>query len=510
MSAQVLATVSDLIVSHPYLTALLALLTYIIVQHTRSYLSLSHIPGPPLAHHTTLPLIRACLSGHTASYLSTITAQYGPLARIGPDHLLTSDPATIQRMSGARSPYRKSYWYGAMKFKPRSENLLSERDEARHEALRRKMAGAYSGREVGVEGVVDERVEEMVSLIEKKYAISKETSGPSAERNYLNVALITQYFTVDVISHLAYGVPWGDVASETDKYGYIEASETNMPTITAMALLPRLLAFFEKSYILDWLSPATQESVGLGMIVNATGPIIRARLAMGKEHQEKDMLGAFIRSGLGREELESESTLQVLAGSDTTATTIRVGLLYICSNASVLRKLRAEFDSAEISSPITDAEARKLPYLQAVIKESIRIVPPVTGMFSKEVPPEGDIICGKKVPGGTLISQCSLAIQRHEVFGTDPESFIPERWIGISPEQHHEMSQTVDLVFGYGKYQCLGRPVALLELNKVFVELLRRFDFTVRDPQNPWDANNAGLWSHRNFLVSVSQRQDVQ
>ena len=94
----------------------------------------------------------------------------------------------------------------------------------------------------------------------------------------------------------------------------------------------------------------------------------------------------------------------MLAGSDTTATVMRVALLYVSTNPSVLDRLRHEFDSANISSPITDAQARQLPYLQAVIKESIRIIPPVAGLFSKEVPPEGDILHGMKIPGGTLIS----------------------------------------------------------------------------------------------------------
>lgn len=56
-----------------------------------------------------------------------------------------------------------------------------------------------------------------------------------------------------------------------------------------------------------------------------------------------------------------------------------------------------------ISSPITDAEAKQLPYLQAIIKEGLRILPPVSGLMDKEVPPEGDTIDGYFVPGGTKI-----------------------------------------------------------------------------------------------------------
>lgn len=72
-----------------------------------------------------------------------------------------------------------------------------------------------------------------------------------------------------------------------------------------------------------------------------------------------------------------------VAGSDTTATAIRAITLFIISNPRVHAKLRSEIDEAEsqgqISSPVTDTEAKSLPYLQACIKEDLRIWPPFTG-----------------------------------------------------------------------------------------------------------------------------------
>lgn len=73
----------------------------------------------------------------------------------------------------------------------------------------------------------------------------------------------------------------------------------------------------------------------------------------------------------------------------------------------MLWRLRAEIDAAaekgRISSPIQDVEARTLPYLQACIKEGLRLFPPVTGLMPKVVPPEGDTFNGVFIPGGTEI-----------------------------------------------------------------------------------------------------------
>lgn len=138
----------------------------------------------------------------------------------------------------------------------------------------------------------------------------------------------------------------------------------------------------------------------------------------------------------------------------------------------VIEKLRTELRSTPISSPIKDSEARDLPYLQAIIKEGLRIFPPIVGLMSKEVPPGGDVINNKFVPGGTKIGFGALGIFRNpDTWGQDADHFRPERWTEASPEELREMDSTLELVFGWGRYQCLGKSLAMMELNKIFVEV---------------------------------------
>lgn len=224
------------------------------------------------------------------------------------------------------------------------------------------------------------------------------------------------------------------------------------------------------------------------------------------------MLGSFIRHGLTQEEAAGEALLQIVAGSDTSAGTLRAAMLGILSNPIAYKKLQSEIDrgisTGHISSPITDAEARRLPYLQAVIKEGLRIMPPASGAMFKQVPPGGDTIDGKHLPGGTQIGGSVLAIQRSKrIYGADADLFRPDRWLDASPTQVAEMNSTVDLCFHYGKYQCLGKSVAMMEFNKFFVEVLsaalspyiltdlsqvfRRFDFSACRCDRPSVLTNA-------------------
>ena len=62
---------------------------------------------------------------------------------------------------------------------------------------------------------------------------------------------------------------------------------------------------------------------------------------------------------------------------------------------------------------------------------------------------------------------------RHKVFGADADMFRPERWLEAEPDQLKEMESVVDLVFGSGRWQCMGKQIVWTELRKVFVEVRR-------------------------------------
>jgi cytochrome P450 len=125
-----------------------------------------------------------------------------------------------------------------------------------------------------------------------------------------------------------------------------------------------------------------------------------------------------------------------------------------------------------ISSPVTEAECQSMPYLQAVIKEAMRLYPPLTALAFKTVPPEGDTISGYYLPAGTQVGQNIYGILRDvDFWGQDANIFLPERWCDLDRVRGMEMESVLDLTFGWGKYKCLGRRLALAEVNKFLVEV---------------------------------------
>jgi cytochrome P450 len=118
-------------------------------------------------------------------------------------------------------------------------------------------------------------------------------------------------------------------------------------------------------------------------------------------------------------------------------------MLYLMSSPIFYLKLRNEIDAAirdgEISSPITDAEAKELPYLQGVIKEGLRIFPPAAGMTPRTVPPGGDTFNGVFIPEGTDVGYAAFSVHRSKtIYGEDAEVFRPEWWLEEKDEERVE------------------------------------------------------------------------
>jgi len=196
------------------------------------------------------------------------------------------------------------------------------------------------------------------------------------------------------------------------------------------------------------------------------------------------MIASFVRHGLGGNELKSEVLETLIAGSDTTAGALRGTMLYLMGNKRVCERLQVEIDQAVREGRVDGtgeevvpfAVAKQLPYLQAVIREGLRVWPPVRNILPKDIPAGGDTVMvdGKPVflPGGVEIGYSALAMHRDKkVYGEDADLFRPERWFEKDPEKLAVMTKVNDLTFGHGRWQCLGKNVAQMELNKALFEV---------------------------------------
>lgn len=175
---------------------------------------------------------------------------------------------------------------------------------------------------------------------------------------------------------------------------------------------------------------------------------------------------------------------QILAGADTTAI-VQKGIIYhLLRNPLAQAKLRAELESASPSFPALFAETKDLPYLDSIIKEGLRMHPPVGNILERVVPTPGLALRdGRLIAPGTIVGMNQWVVSRNkDIYGDDADVFRPERWLrGYDEaigayEARLKMMKEGDLVFGGGNRICTGRHMASLEMFKVTATLFSRYD----------------------------------
>jgi cytochrome P450 len=173
-------------------------------------------------------------------------------------------------------------------------------------------------------------------------------------------------------------------------------------------------------------------------------------------------------------EILAAAVTNIGAGADTISATLQALFYYLLRNEEALIKLREEVDNAGLADVPTHEETQRLPYLQACIKEALRIHTPV-GFGLPRVAPEGGVtVLGRHFKEGVILSVNPWVIHRRpEIFGDDADSFSPTRW--MDPIRSREMEKYL-IAFGAGYAQCPGRHLAQMELSKTTAMLIRDYD----------------------------------
>ncbi|KAH8878956.1 cytochrome P450 [Thozetella sp. PMI_491] len=478
------------------------LIAWYISSALRAWYRLRHIPGPRLASFSHLWIAVHTFRGNNhKAYMGL--RKYGPLVRNGPNYLVTDDPDVLRTISGARSKYVRDPWYH-VKFDPDRDTMASTLDTVVHDAIKAKVASGYSGREnPDLEAAVDSQVSRLVGLIRRKHLSTND------RLRRVDFCSFARFFTLDVITRLGYGKAFGYLDEGIDIYGWIAQIDGALALMSLAMDVPAIRRVVFSSFMLKLFGPKTWDQKGVGKMMGVTRRLIAERFQNDAKPRE-DMFGGFIRRGLSREELEGESMLQLLAGSDASAAAIRGTMLHILATPRVYGRLKAEIKSTAEqtggSSIITYSQALNQPYLQAVIWEGYRIKCPVNYGHYKIVPPEGDTILGHFVPGGTAIGHNTAALTRKEsIFGADADVFRPERFLECSEEKRLEMDRALDITFGGGRWMCAGKSIAMMELSKVLFELLRAFEFQLIDPAAPWKEKVYLIASQKDMWVRITE-----
>jgi tryprostatin B 6-hydroxylase len=152
-----------------------------------------------------------------------------------------------------------------------------------------------------------------------------------------------------------------------------------------------------------------------------------------------------------------------------------------------------------------------MPYLNAVINESLRMVPPAPNGNQRTTPKGGCVINGKYLPENTQVHSQPTFMAHDARSFTNPKSFVPERWIDEqrNPEWVHNTRSFIP--FSAGQFICPGKALAYLEMRLLLAHVFKDFEFEM-SPTFDHDAFWGELRSYMGYMkqpipLTVHKRQ---
>lgn len=447
------------------LLALPILLTFLLLPR---YLRLRHIPGPPLASLSNLwAFIKIYRGERYHLFIQELHKQYGPVVRWGPNRVSYSQPAAIPIIYGTQNVFPKSASYSPLIVLAKGQEiptLVTIRDERRISRMKSKISAGFSMRTwLMQEKEIDVTLEALIARLK----------GFGGQAVRLDEWL--QLWSFDTITLLAFGESRGYIAHGRDVDGVYPAARERLGHWEIWSSLPGLERLIFKNWLVQRFQKSTSNLAGLAL------KQVQVREAGEKLNGENDLMGRYLAASrvvpdvITTRDVLALTISTIHAGSETVAMTCASILQQVLMNQEVYSRLKKEILDAGLTAPVSFGDAEKLPFLDAVVRETQRLA--ISPMASERtITPEGINICDTWIPAGTDVSISEGFICYDEgAYGDKPDSFRPQRWFDADERQFREMERA-SFHFGYGRRECIGKHLARIEIKKAIASLLATFE----------------------------------
>ncbi|THW55469.1 cytochrome protein [Aureobasidium pullulans] len=461
---------------------------------------LSGISGPFLTRFTRLWYLKKIVDGDFEKTNLQLHKKYGAIVRIAPNEYSISDPTTLKVIYGHGTTFVKAPWYRASgNSHPDIHDLFTDEDPIRHRDSRRRVANLFS-----MTSLIqyEDSVAECTDAIIDKFKMFAVSSREIDMQSWL------QFFAFDMIGLITVSKKFGFIDHGTDVQGILAALHSYLVYSSRVGVFSEFHPFLSKILSLlpgkgfDHLIQFTQEQIHStkdaekeGDASNFAGKLLEMHLENPEKLPMHDILGTCL--------------LNVGAGSDTTSISLSAILYNLIKAPQIMAKLRHEIDEKRATSDSTGylsfKSAHSMPYLQACIKEGLR-VHPATGLPLARVVPRGGVsLCGKFFPEGTVVGVNAWVMNYDKViFGEDADTYRPERWL-VEPEKVAAMERTFS-TFGHGSRTCIGKNISLMEISRLIPEIVSRFDFILTTPGERLETRNNWFVKQTDFKCRLSLR----
>ncbi|TGJ88430.1 hypothetical protein E0Z10_g343 [Xylaria hypoxylon] len=452
---------------------------------------LSKFPGPKLAAVTSWYEAYHDLKGSGGQFMYRLNKLHKTYVRLSPDEIHISDTTWVDTLLVSSAQGTRDKYVPAANQAGTPQGVFGTSAHNTHRRRRAALSPLFSRScAAGAEGLIYDKFDLLLRQIDAQIA----------RDGYIEMRTVFLAFATDVVSKYCLGRSFGLLEDETKGKEWHDSIRALAKTI------PYARQF-------NWIIPLSQKIPISFMRVVA--PDMARVAAMHhdmeaqasqavKEHEqeEKNSVGisfhrnptdkfAIFRAllqhhGLPPPEkrfnrISHEAVTLMAAGGETTSSTLMMAVYFILADKqNILPRLREEVESlmSRGSSRPSVADLERLPWLTAVIKETLR-VSTLTARLTRVAPDEALQYNDWVLPAGTAVSMTLREISFDPEIFPSPMAFRPERWLPSNPNL--DKCNRYLVAFGRGSRMCLGINLAHAELYIALATLFRHRDFELHD-----------------------------
>ncbi|KAH8896097.1 cytochrome P450 [Thozetella sp. PMI_491] len=450
------------------------------------FLHVLHLyPGPTFSAISRIPYWIACLHGNQVRWMAKLHQKHGPVVRYGPNDMSYSDGRAWKDITTVKRITENGK---QATFYPPSTNgipsIFAEPNIIRHAELRRIFSHAFSERALKAQEPLFQKHTDLLVA----YARKAKT---------VNLTELFNFITFDIVGEMAFGHSLGQL--ECGKY---------TPWMAKIFRTLRVLPFLQMIHyypLVQTIFDLIEPKFVTAMRSDFQHTTSRVDKRICESSEKSDMWNLILEDGtLSLDEIYINAELFMTAGTETTASLLTGLMYYLIASPDKKRILTNEIRQRfHNDREITFVGLAQIDYLNACIREGLRVWPPVPVGLPREIAPGGNHILGRWLPGGTSVSKHSRATTKNTEIRRNPDKFAPERWLG-DPEYKDDQRDAHQL-FSLGPRNCLGMNIAWHEARLLIAKLL--FNFDIESDVGPdWtDQNVYVIWERKPLKCQLKE-----
>ncbi|KAF9465622.1 cytochrome P450, partial [Collybia nuda] len=462
---------------------LTSLATSITVYRLSPWHPLANYPGPTLAKISKWWMVYWVGKGKRHLLLQSLHAQYGPWLRIGPNEISINQSAAIKPVYGQM--FRAPYYHGAPQDADALITTLDRTEHANRLVAWNKAFAADSLR--NFRALAETRTAQVVDILRKE------------SLNPVNLSHWISLWGMDIMGDMSFSGGFETLVAGKDTEGWMEILSIGTQFVAALGQVP-------------WMSDVIACLPQPGPIVTfhkfASQKVVSTKVQSGTIKQ--DILGIIQDEASGgpplsHQEATADASFMVVAGSDTVSQALTSFFRYVVGDISVQNCLREEINSTfDVGDDYDSVKLAKLPYLDACIHETLRILPPV-GPGPPRYSGDGGPVTSRYIPAGVTVACPTYTLHRDPQNFKHPDVFMPERWLHGSTISPHV--QEAFIPFSYGLGVCIGKPVALHNMKLFAARVLQSFELSFAEGFDPVKFDQSyrelNLWLHDPLMINM-------